>query len=56
MKSPFKEWYKGKVEQELLDFYFEGSMCDMPLLTKIEQLLERAFEAGQDYEDRYWNP
>ena len=48
MKSYFKEWYEPDVKEELLTFYYEGSMCDMPLLTKIEQLMERAFEAGQD--------
>lgn len=46
MKSRFDKWYKANAERELLDFYCEGSMCDMPMITKIEQLMERAYEAG----------
>lgn len=50
MKSPFDEWLKEH-QQQLIDFYYEGSCIDRDMLTKIEEFARKAFEAG--FEEGY---
>lgn len=43
----FEDWLKDN-QQELIDFYYEGTCIDKDMLTAIEQFARKAFEAGWD--------
>ncbi len=45
MKSPFELWLENN-QQELIDFYYEGTCIDRNMLTAIEEFAEKAWNDG----------